>query len=166
VRSARPEDALEVAGAHARSWRVGYRGLIPDEVLNGLQREDRADRYNFDEAHPDLPLTLIAINDGAICGSVAFGPSHLADASNAGEILALYVEPAAWGLGVGRRLMAEARAHLDIRGFTEAILWVLVGNDRALRFYGLDGWAPDGQQRSEEVWGVWVDEILYRRHLP
>jgi hypothetical protein len=66
---------------------------------------------------------------------------------------------------VGTRLAAEARAHLRQRGFIEAVLWVLVGNDRAQRFYRLDGWRADGGQRSEELWGVAVDEMRFRRHL-
>ena len=49
---------------------------------------------------------------------------------------------------------------------TEAVLWVLVGNERAQRFYRADGWRPDGAQRRVEVWNVLVDEIRYRCRLP
>ncbi len=62
-------EALEVAGVHVRSWQVGYRGPISAEDLNGLRLD------NFDPADPDLPLTLVAIDDGTICGFVAFGPA-------------------------------------------------------------------------------------------
>jgi hypothetical protein len=51
-------------------------------------------------------------------------------------------------------------------GFTEALLWVLIGNDRAERFYRADGWLPDGQRRDDDVWGARVSEIGYRRRLP
>jgi hypothetical protein len=37
--------------------------------------------------------------------------------------------------------------------FTEAVLWVLTGNDRAERFYRADGWLPDGRRREEDVCG-------------
>ena len=46
--------------------------------------------------------------------------------------------------GVGRMLMAEARRRLAEDGFSEAILWVLQGNDRARSFYEREGWEPDG----------------------
>jgi hypothetical protein len=62
--------------------------------------------------------------------------------------------------------MAAARAQLLRQGFLEGVLWVLVGNDRAQRFYRVDGWLPDGTRRDQEVWGITVDEIRYRRPLP
>jgi ribosomal protein S18 acetylase RimI-like enzyme len=108
----------------------------------------------------------VAVADGVICGFATTGPSRDAGTPDAGELLALYVDPGAWGVGVGRRLMTEARECLGRRGFLTAVLWVLVGNDRAQRFYRLDGWRPDGRQRTDEVWGVSVDEICFRRDLP
>jgi hypothetical protein len=62
--------------------------------------------------------------------------------------------------------MANARSRLAGLGFTEALLWVLAGNARAERFYCADGWLPDGQRREDEVWGMGVSKIRYRRRLP
>jgi len=166
VREARPDDAAGVARVHVRSWQVGYRGLLPDDQLDGLRPEDRAVRYDFTGRDPQLPATLVAVEEGVICGFVTTGPAGDADAAGCGEVLALYVDPDAWGRGVGRGLMTEGRAVLVRRRFTEAVLWVLVGNARAERFYVADGWARDGHQRRDEVWGIAVDEIRYRRSLP
>jgi hypothetical protein len=52
------------------------------------------------------------------------------------------------------------------RGYAEAIVWVLVGNEQAQRFYRADVWRPDGCRRQEDVWGVRADEVRYRRFLP
>jgi ribosomal protein S18 acetylase RimI-like enzyme len=193
VRLARPGDEAEVAGVHVRSWQVGYRGLLPERYLQGLRAEDRRDRYVFASPRPEVvttlgPVTTVAVEDGVICGFVTTGPSpdarvsadvadvpdvpdvaEVPDVPNVpgrGEVLALYVDPDAWGRGVGRRLMAEARRTLGDGGFAEAVLWVLVGNDRAQRFYRADGWRPDDRRRNVEVWGIAVEEIRYRRRLP
>jgi ribosomal protein S18 acetylase RimI-like enzyme len=107
----------------------------------------------------------VAVEDGVVCGFATTGPSRDVDVTDGGELLALYVDPGAWGLGVGRRLMAEARGRLVRCGFTDALLWVLVGNDRAQHFYRADGWVPDGQRRSVEIWEVAVDEVRYLRRL-
>jgi hypothetical protein len=61
--------------------------------------------------------------------------------------------------------MAGARGRLREQGFAEAILWVLVGNERAERFYRGDGWAPDGAQGEERLGGRRTEEIRYRRAL-
>ena len=58
--------------------------------------------------------------------------------------------------------MVEARAALALGDMTEAVLWVLTGNDRATRFYQADGWQLDGQTRSEVVWGLEVNEARRR----
>ena len=165
VRAARPADALEVAGVHVRSWQGAYRGLLPDRYLDELRPADRADRYTFDDADPSAPSTTVAVEDGVICGFATIGPAREDEAPDVGEVLALYVDPVAWGRGVGRLLMARARAQLRQIGHSEAMLWVLVGNERAQRFYRADGWRPDRGRRNVEVWGVGVEEIRYRSKL-
>jgi len=166
VRDARPADAAAVAGVHVRAWQVGYRGLVADDHLDGLRAEDRAGRYRFAAADPDAPATVLAVEDGEVVGFVTTAPSPDAGVPAAGEVLALYVDPASWRRGVGRRLLAEARARLAGRGCEVAVLWVLAGNAGAERFYVADGWAADGLRRRQELWGVEVDEVRYRRALP
>jgi GNAT superfamily N-acetyltransferase len=123
-------------------------------------------RYTFGSRDPRQPFTFVAIEDDVLCGFATAGPSRDTDVPQRGELFALYVDPPAWGRGTGRRLMVRSREHLCRGGFTEAVLWVLVGNDRAERFYRADGWLPDGRRQSDEIWGVTVDETCYRRDLP
>src|SRR5882672_8389445 len=47
VRLAEPDDAIAVARVHVRSWQVAYRTLLPDDYLNQLRPEDRAQKYDF-----------------------------------------------------------------------------------------------------------------------
>lgn len=61
--------------------------------------------------------------------------------------------------------MANA-AEVSAPAAAVAIPRVLVRNERAKRFYRLDGWRPDGQRRDEEVHGITVDELRYHRPLP
>ena len=156
---------MDVAGVHVRAWQVGYRGLLPDAYLDALRPEDRAGRYAFGNSDPQRPRTVVAVEDGAIVGFATVWPSPDPDMLHAGELAALYVDPPMWRSGVGRVLIAEARDLLERDGYREAALWVLVGNDRAQRFYRADGWQPDGQRRLQEVWGVTVDEMRFRRSL-
>lgn len=165
VRDATPDDAGEVAGVHVRSWQVAYRRLIPDAYLDGLRVEDRATRYTFGDTRPGRPRTVVAVADDTICGFATTGPARDGDATAAGEVYAMYVDPTAWGQGVGRVLMLEARTRLHRQGYDEALLWVLADNERAQRFYRADGWHPDGQRRNEQIGDVTVDEVRYRRRL-
>ena len=166
LRAAQPADAIAVAKVHVRSWQIAYRGLLPDEYLDGLRPEDRAQSYTFGDPDPLLPASLVAVEGRAICGFATTGPSRDEDRLGTGELLALYVDPDRWGVGIGRALIQEARARLAQQGFDKASLWVLVGNERADRFYRLDGWLPDGSRREDAMWGVSVEDTRFCRSLP
>jgi GNAT superfamily N-acetyltransferase len=148
-----------------RSWQAAYRTLIPDDYLDQLRPEDRAQKYNFGSLDPLQPSTIVAAEAGTIHGFATTAPAREPDMRGHGELCALYVDPDQWGRGIGNALAAAARARLFDLGFRNAILWVLVGNVRAERFYRIDGWAPDGLRRTDLVWGVRVDEIRYQRAL-
>lgn len=165
VRDARAEDAREVARLHIRAWQLAYRGLLPDEHLDALQAEDRMARYSFGSSDAGAPQTVLAVDDGVIHGFATTGLSRDEDAPGVGELYALYVDPSSWGRGVGRLLMREAYARLRAHNPERALLWVLVGNERAESFYRTDGWRPDGSRRREDVWGVDAEVIRYRRAL-
>ena len=166
IRGAEPEDAAAVAVVHVRSWQEAYRGLLPDDYLDHLRPEERAARYTFGSDDPALPRTLVATENGVIVGFATTGPSPDADTGSCGQLFALYADPRAWNRGIGRSLVAAARAQLLTSGFTDAVLWVMAGNVRAQRFYAIDRWTDDDYRRTESVWGIDVDELRYRRRLP
>jgi GNAT superfamily N-acetyltransferase len=82
-----------------------------------------------------------------------------------GELYALYVRAARYGVGLGRRLHDRALALLAEGGASEAIVRTLEANDRARRFYEAAGWWFDDRVGPEPMqWGL--PEIRYRRALP
>jgi GNAT superfamily N-acetyltransferase len=170
LREARVGDEPAVADIHVRAWQEAYRGLIPDEFLDELDPADRAATYTFEADFPDAPTTLVAVQEGEDCGEVILGfatfcRSRDADAPDHGEVVALYVDPDRYEGGVGRMLMREARRRLWEGGYTDALLWVLDGNDRAARFYEREGWAADGARREEHPYGVVSNVSRFRRPL-
>jgi ribosomal protein S18 acetylase RimI-like enzyme len=165
LRPAQPGDEMAVAQVHVRSWQVGYRTLLPDHYLDQLRPEDRAARYTFGSLNQNDPFTLVAIQTGIVRGFATTAPSRDPDLGAWGELCAIYVDPEFWGCGLGAALASAARSHLVEAGFRSAFLWVMAGNERAQRFYKLDGWAPDGESRTENVWGIDVDSVRYRRNL-
>lgn len=166
LRQARPGDEEAVARVHVRTWQEGYRGLLPDDYLQTLDPADRAARYTFGQANDDGHLyTEVAVDGEAICGFATTGGCRDTDQPAVGELYAIYVDPDWWSRGVGRALIEAARHRLSDQGYRRAVLWVLVGNTRAERFYRIDGWGPDGERRREELHGIEVDEVRYGRSL-
>jgi GNAT superfamily N-acetyltransferase len=166
LRPAEPADAMAVAIVHVRAWQVAYRDLLPADYLARLKPEDRAARYTFGETDPHKPMTTVAVDEaGIVRGFVTTCAARDQELPGYGEVAAIHVDPDYWGRGAGRALLASARAFLQDSGFRRALLWVLVGNARAERFYEQDGWTPDGTRRTDTVWGVQVNDQRYRRTL-
>ncbi len=69
-------------------------------------------------------------------------------------VLAIAVEPGEQGSGVGRLLMASAEETACERGFTSMHLTVHPDNERAVRFYELDGWT-----RTSVGNGPWIGQM-------
>jgi GNAT superfamily N-acetyltransferase len=165
LRRAEPTDAIAVARVHVRSWQAAYRKLMPDDYLDQLRPEDRAKKYDFGNLDPLRPHTIVATESGEIRGFATTAPAQDLNMSGYGELCALYVDPDHWGRGIGVALVSAARTRLFNLGFRSAVLWVLVGNVRAERFYLMDHWTPDGVWRTDVVWGVKVNDVRYQRKL-
>jgi GNAT superfamily N-acetyltransferase len=110
-------------------------------------------------------VTSVAVNGNAICGFATVAPAAESDAPGCGELAALYVAPEHWRSGVGSALLAVVRRQLLVFGHRQAILWVLVGNAPAEKFYERDGWVKDSAQRVVTLWGVTVEEQRFRHEL-
>ncbi|MFZ0666928.1 MAG: GNAT family N-acetyltransferase [Acidimicrobiales bacterium] len=167
LRYAEPSEALAVATVHVRSWQSAYAGLLPEDYLNGLKPQERAERYTFHNRGPERGETMVAVgDDDEICGFATYGPTPDSQSDGrSGQLYALYVDPDHWRHGVGRLLITDVHERLTAFGFDEALLWVLVGNTRAENFYRSMGWKSDGIRRNDEVWGTPVEELRYRRTL-
>jgi GNAT superfamily N-acetyltransferase len=165
LRDASPEDALAIARVHVRSWQAAYRGLIDDGFLDALRAEDRALTYRLGATDPAAPRTVVAEEGGEIWGFATTGPCRDEDAGEAGEILALYVDPPRWRTGTGSLLLAAATSRMRADGFAVAVLWVLRGNQGAERFYAAAGWHRDGCEREEQPYGVVSNVVRMRRSL-
>ncbi|MGI8678300.1 MAG: GNAT family N-acetyltransferase [Jatrophihabitans sp.] len=165
IRPATTDDADAIAVVHVRSWQATYRGTFADEFLDTMDVAGRAARWRENLAEPQDPHVLVAESESGVKGFAAVGSSRDDDADAAtGELWAIYADPEAQGTGVGRALMRAVLAVLD--GYEQATLWVLTGNERAIRFYECAGWHFDGTTREDTVAGTLVSETRYRRSLP
>ena len=165
VRPARPADAEALADVHVRSWRAGYAGLVPDEVLAGLDVQKRARLWGTRLVEPE-PRILVADTGTAVVGFVSHGPARdedlQAQAGRWWEVYALYVAPEWWGNGVGGRLW-RAAAEAAPPGACCRCVWVLAGNARGRAAYGAWGLAPDGATTTWESGSGGLPEVRYVR---
>jgi ribosomal protein S18 acetylase RimI-like enzyme len=167
IRKATAQDACGIALVHVRSWQVAYRGHMPDEFLDGLDAEKRANMWHKLTLQPDKIVLVAEASEGDIVGFSALGPSHDADADpNTAEVSAIYVHPEKWGKGIGRALLSASLDQVRNGEFDQVTLWVLEANRRARSFYESFGFVHDGAIKNDDHWKSFaVREVRYRLKL-
>jgi len=175
IRWAQPDDARGVAIVHVDAWRAAYPGLIDQHLLDGLQVDERAEGWSRwiarsltgeptdgDSTH----RLLVAELDGRVVGWASFGAGRDAGMTELGELAGLYVHPDHWSHGVGHALLERVEQELRADGRDESYLWVLHGNERAIRFYERHGWTADGGEKLEDAGdGRQLRELRHARRL-
>lgn len=139
------------AYVHWKSWQEAYPGLVDQEYLNQLTLEKcETISYKWTEN------ILIAKDEEKVVGFAGYGKYRNEELENTGEIFAIYILKDYYGKGVGQILMKEA---LDmIKEYPKTAVWVLKGNDRAIRFYEKCGFQCDGREEEIKL-GTYVTEI-------
>jgi len=153
VRPAQVSDAAGMADVHVRTWRHAYRGLMPQDVLDGLDVAARTTRWERILSSGGRGANWVAVEDGSVIGFASAGPARDDDAPRERELWALYLAPERHGSGAAQPLIDAAI------GADPAYLYVLRGNARAIRFYEKQGFRADGDVKRDDR-GVVVLEDL------
>ena len=162
IAQATPEDCRAIAEVHVLSWQHAYKGILPAEYLASLSIEQRETMWRESIAK-EQPQVLVAKSEGEVLGFVAFGPSRDDGVSpNRAEIWALYLAPSSWSRGLGRGLWLASLERMVAQGFKTVSLWVIAGNERAIRFYAAAGFKPEPTSiRGFMLGGVQLQEVRY-----
>jgi ribosomal protein S18 acetylase RimI-like enzyme len=70
--------------------------------------------------------------------------------NNGGEISAIYLLQNYRGVGLGKQFLKWGMERLKDFGFTTVVIWVLKENQKAIRFYEMQGFVHDGTERFIE----------------
>ena len=158
-----------MAEVHVRAWQSAFRGIVPDERLDALRVERSADRFRgyLAPAEAADQRFILAVSGDTALGFVGFGTTRDEDVDSArvAEVRGLYVHPAHWRRGVGRRLLGAAVDALAADGFEAATLWTLADSEASRAFYEAQGWRTDGVVTPWEDWDG-VPLVRYCMTLP
>ena len=163
VRAATLDDVDAIASAHIDGWRVGYRGVVPDDYLDAEDfATSRRDRWRTWAPGADEDRVFVVALQGRVVGFGHVGPERLdpvcdhsgsdeaieISGSGRAEVYAFYLHPTAWGSGGAGALMSRCEEFLRDEGYRSAVLWVLRDNPRARSFYEKAGWIVTGQESA------------------
>ncbi|HWW03752.1 GNAT family N-acetyltransferase [Collimonas sp.] len=140
IRRATVADAGVIAAVRIDSWRATYRGIIPDDYLDGMKVEDSTAIWSrILSATSSAANVFVAEVDGEVLGFAAGMTLAEAKLGYDSELTAIYLEPSVQRAGIGRRLVAHVAATLASAGANNMLVWVLAENRQARQFYEMLG---------------------------
>ena len=157
---AKTDDLYAVSRIYEESWKVAYRGIVPDAYLQALapgrwvpflQQEKRS--------------TLLLLDGEEIIGTASYGPSRWERWPDYGEIISIYLLPTYTGQRYGTALLQAVLELLTIAGYLDILLWVLESNDAARQFYEKFGFQASREYMQEEIGGKVLKEVQYCWHV-
>lgn len=174
IRTASAANIATLANIHTQSWRVAYRGLLPDGYLDTQAHAERLALWQarfLDGRDAPIVAAILNVDDvpaGFVCLLPAVETQHGVYLDN------LHVLPGHQGLGLGKRLMAWAVDYVLQHHPGQALhLNVFDGNTAARKVYrGLGGLeverfdddCPGGVRLP--IWRVeWPDVAALRQRL-
>ena len=151
IRPAIPTDALGISTVQVSTWLEAYAGLMPEEYLKEQSVEGRLARWSEILRSDGVgnARTWVATRSDDIVGFVSSGPCRDAvqPPGLRWEVYALYVKASYWGQGLGTSLLTAALKRVPPEAESVS-LWVLAGNQRAIRFYASRGFVHDGTEKE------------------
>jgi GNAT superfamily N-acetyltransferase len=155
-------DASMLASLHTESWRAAYRGLLPDDFLNGPVAEEL--RTLWDARMTDasrssaqvFKATVDGLTVGLACVLVEVEPAWGPRLDN------LHVKPGFKGQGIGWRLFVACHKWVRRQAPGQPMhLWVIEGNHSARQSYERQGGEMRDRRTIEIAPGVTVPELRY-----
>ena len=160
IRKATPEDARGWETLGIQVWRDAYRHIFPEEVF--LEKESRLEekiaRFNDWAKNDSESITYVAENGGKIigimCGSIrsSYEPLH----TDYADLIALYVDPAYQGRGIGTAFRKTFEEWARVNGASQYVIGVLKENHKARNVY--EAW---GGKLSEHEEGFVKRNVSY-----
>lgn len=154
------ETEAEILGkgyVHWKSWQETYPTLVGEDYLAAMTLEKcqkNALRWRDN--------ILVAKDGERVVGFAGYGAYRDDTMPGCGEVYAIYLLAEYHGQGIGYRLMNAAME--ELREYPKIALWVLRGNNRAIRFYEKYGFTFDGAE-LETTLGIPCTELrmIYQR---
>ena len=138
VRSARPEDAADLARIYIESWQDTYAGVIAHSVLGAMSHKSHTARWQTTIRNGSAVLVAEDAKAGLL-GLCSLGAARDAGLGFEGEIYTLYVDPSFLGRGVGRALLAGAFASFKDRQLRSCLIWAHAKNNACFFYEAMGG---------------------------
>ena len=131
IRSATKNDAHSIATINVLGWKIAYRGLVPDSILDAMEVTEKRIKRT-EETIATVEIYLVAENEKGVVGFLVGGKTKNKNIPYPYEIYVFYVHPDHWRGGIGTALINAFKEKIKGKSFC---VYMLDGNTKALNFY-------------------------------
>ena len=142
VRTARPEDAADLARIYIESWQDTYAGVISHALLGAMSHKSHTARWQAAIKGADRNSGAVLVAEDARLGAIglcSLGAARDGGAGFDGEIYTLYVDPAFQGRGTGRALLTGAFETFKDRKLRSCLIWAHARNNACFFYEAMGG---------------------------
>lgn len=162
--SATVENVASMSTIHARSWKKAYRGLLLDHYLDSIPDDRWISMLSKGIAEKTI-VAWIAFVKVKPAGCVCIGESSYPNYQGQCELISIYVLPEYWRAGIGSLLMKQILKYARSHHYLEIGLWVLEGNNQAIKFYERFDFFLNQDNISCEIGAQTTTELRYIKKL-
>jgi ribosomal protein S18 acetylase RimI-like enzyme len=142
VRTARPEDAANLARIYIESWQDTYAGVISHTLLGTMSLRAHTARWQatIKSMERNSGAVLVAEEPRfGVIGLCSLGKARDGGVGFEGEVYTLYVDPAFLGRGAGRALLSGAFAAFKDRKLRSCLIWAHARNNACFFYEAMGG---------------------------
>jgi len=142
VRTARPEDAADLARIYIDSWQDTYAGVISHTLLGAMSLKAHTARWQATIKAMDRQSGAVLVAEAARLGAIglcSLGKARDGGLGFDGEVYTLYVDPAFLGRGAGRALLCGAFEAFKDRKLRSCLIWAHARNNACFFYEAMGG---------------------------
>lgn len=164
IRRMTEKDCNAVGKLYAASWTEGYKGLLPQGLLDLVEPDKFEEHFHNNGFLTDG--SFVVTDDGNIVAHCHARAANEPGMRGWGEIHTLYVHPEYWGYGYGTSLLQHAQKWLFDSGFDDFFLYVLENNTHSSNFYRANGFSPNLDTLCCDIADYIVTFNRFTKHSP
>lgn len=139
VRQAKSDDADGVARVYIESWHDTYAAILPMRLLCAMTPRGQAARWRAAIRARDEIVFVAEDEVRGVVGMASCGQARDGTLGFDGEVYTLYVDPACYGMGVGRELLKHAFDWMSDRGYGSCVIWAHAKNNARFFYEKMGG---------------------------
>ena len=128
IRNVRKEDIAEVVDVQINGWKAAYRGIIDNEYLDTMSKEEKIKKREKDYKNTGFIVAELNEKIVGFCRYIDNNKSTPEVADSDCELLALYVKADLKHNGIGTKLFQYVKDDLNNKNRNKMILWCLKDN--------------------------------------